>query len=123
MIMARTVPLGLFTFLVALVVWMVVEEVKVRDKPAQPAPTYADVTVVDVARGVDAGTLASLVRLRADERVVAVDDQQVENDFAAGALIARRLPNGAARDLASGKYLDLTVTGATGARRVLVLMH
>jgi hypothetical protein len=117
MIMARTVPLGLFTFLVALVVWMVVEEVRIRDKPAQPpAPTYADVTVVDVARGVDAGTLASLVRLRADERVVAVDDQQVQNDFAAGAAIA-------ARDLASGKYLDLTVTGATGARRVLVLMH
>ena len=90
----------------------------VRDKQAV-APRVAatePVSVVDVARGVDAGTLATVVRLREDERVTAIDDQPVANDFAAGAAIS-------ARALGAGTYLDLTVTSPHGQRRVLVLMH
>jgi len=84
-------------------------------KPAPPI-NLSSVTVVDVAHGVDAGSLATLVRLNADERVVAVDDQTVENDLAAGAAIAEH-------QLHSGNFLDLTVGGPRGNRRVLVLMH
>lgn len=88
------------------------------EKPAARAlaTTTEPVSVVDVARGVDAGTLATVVRLREDERVTAIDDQPVANDFAAGAAIS-------ARALGAGTYLDLTVTSPRGSRRVLVLMH
>jgi hypothetical protein len=116
MYISRTIHLGFVVFLAALVVFTVVEKARMHEAPKPVASSYAPVTVVDVARGVDAGTLASLVRLRAGERVVAIDDQKVANDFAAGAAIS-------AHDLGSGKYLDLTVDGAAGARRVLVLMH
>jgi len=114
----RLLHLGLVVFAVALLVGTVVEKARMRSEPTRvvsPVRTEA-VSVVDVAHGVDAGALGSLVRLRADERVVAVDDQPVANDLAAGALIA-------ARGLGSGKYVDLTIGGATGRRRILVLMH
>ena len=109
----RAFMLGLVAFTVALLVGTIVEKSRMRQARVKPANT---VTVVDVAHGVDATQLASLVRLQPDERVVAVDDQRVDNDFAAGAAIA-------AHDLNSGKYLDLTVRGTRGSRRVLVLMH
>ena len=105
--------LFLVVFSVVLVVGTVVE--KSRMKPAAPRSTSA-VTVVDVAHGVDAGSLATIVRLGADERVVAVDDKPVDNDLAAGAAIAEHPLDG-------GRYLDLTVGGPRGNRRVLVLMH
>jgi|MudIll2142460700_1097286.scaffolds.fasta_scaffold02156_8 hypothetical protein len=116
MLVSRTLNLGLVVFAVALLVGTVVEKARSRERPHAALATTEAVTVVDVARGVDAGTLGSLVRLRADERVIAVDDRAVENDFAAGAAIAERA-------LGPGKFLDLTVAGASGSRRVLVLMH
>jgi hypothetical protein len=115
MIISRSLYLGFIAFVVALLVGTVVEKSQMHKTTAQP-PTSNTVTVVDVARGVDAGQVATLVRLQPDERVVAVDDQRVDNDFAAGAAMA-------AHDLGTGKYLDLTVSGTRGARRVLVLMH
>jgi S1-C subfamily serine protease len=111
--------LGLVVFAVALLAGTVVEKARMRDTAPAPAPAEAvteAITVVDVAHGVDAAALGSLVRLRADERVVAVDDRPVANDLAAGAAIATRA-------LGTGTYLDLTVAGASGRRRVLVLMH
>lgn len=87
--------------------------------PAQvPAavPTTTGATVVDVARGVDPGTLARIVQIGQDERIVAIDDQPVANDVAAGAEIGRR-------SLGASTYLDLTVGSVRGKRRVLVLMH
>jgi len=122
MLCSRYVPrllhLGLVVFAVALLAGTIVEKARMRSEPARPAPaiTTSGATVVDVARGVDAGTLASIVRLAADERVIAVDDQPVANDFAAGAAISDR-------SLASGTYLDLTVASVRGKRRVLVLLH
>ena len=114
MLLSRTLQLGLIVFAVVLLVGTIVE--KTTEQAHVSAAAYEPVTVVDVARGVDAAALGSLVRLRADERVTAVDDQPVANDFAAGAALTQRA-------LGAGKYVDLTVTGAHGSRRVLVLMH
>jgi hypothetical protein len=53
------------------------------------------------------------VRLEPGEHVATVDDVAVENDLAAGAAIA-----------AHGRaFVDLGVTGPTGTRRVLLLLH
>ena len=117
MLVSRTLQLGLIVFAVALLVGTIVEKARLSEHRAHVSPAaYEPVTVVDVARGVDAAALGSLVRLRADERVTAVDDRPVANDFAAGAALTER-------SLGPGKYVDLTVTGAQGSRRVLVLMH
>lgn len=117
MLVSRTLQLGLIVFAVALLVGTIVEKARFAEHRAHVATAaYEPVTVVDVARGVDAAALGSLVQLRVDERVTAVDDQPVANDFAAGALLTERA-------LGPGKYVDLTVTGAQGSRRVLVLMH
>ena len=86
-----------------------------RDLAVTVAPT-AGATVVDVARGVEVSMLARLVQIGEDERIVAIDDQPVANDIAAGAAIAQRT-------LGANTYLDLTVGSARGKRRVLVLMH
>ncbi len=109
----RSVNLALVVFAVVLLVGTVVE--RSRTRAVAPA-SYQAVTIVDVAHGVEPGAVPSLLRLRVDERVVAVDDQAVENDLAAGAAIAEHAPG-------PGKFLDLTVGSATGNRRVLVLMH
>ena len=116
MLVSRTLQLGLIVFSIALLVGTIVEKSRMAQHTHVSPAAYEPVTVVDVARGVDAAAHGSLVRLRADERVTAVDDQPVANDFAAGAALTQR-------ELGPGKYVDLTVTGAHGSRRVLVLMH
>lgn len=125
MFSARAVPrilhLGLLSFAVALLAVMLVQraagifETQRAIEGSYPHPT-ANATVIDVARGVEIGMLSSLVQIGRDERVVAIDDQPVENDLAAGALLARKT-------LGANTYLDLTVDGPHGKRRVLVLMH
>jgi hypothetical protein len=84
--------------------------------PAAATSSSTGATVVDVARGVEVGMLARIVQIAGDERIVAIDDQPVENDIAAGAAIAHRT-------LGANTYLDLTVASPRGKRRVLVLMH
>jgi hypothetical protein len=116
MYVSRTLHLGLVVFAVTLLVSVIVEK---RSRDADPVPvaaTYQPVTVVDVSRTVHPSDLSTLVRLRADERVAAVNDRAVANDLAAGAAIAEQAPG-------AGRFLDLTVTGAQGSRRVLVLLH
>ena len=114
--LARMLAIAVVVFGVTLSISLI-RNVVTDEKPAPRATaTIEPVTVIDVARGVDAGTLATLVRLHDDERVSAIDDQPVANDFAAGAVIT-------AHALRAGSYLDLTVTSATTSRRVLVLMH
>ena len=81
----------------------------------QPAPP-ASATIIDVAHGVGANQLAQLVRLQPNEHVVAVDDRPVTGDLDAGAMIA-------ANETSARKFVDLTVTGGAGERRVLVLLH
>jgi len=117
MYLSRPLTLGLLG--IAVVLLLDISAALVREPTRASAPLAAQhepVSVVDVARGVSPSELATFVRLRGDERVVAVDDQAVANDLAAGALIANRT-------LGSGSFLDLTVGGRAGQRRVLVLLH
>jgi hypothetical protein len=75
-------------------------------------------TVIDVAYGVSALTVPSLVHLEPGEHITAVDDREVANDLMAGAVISER-----AR---AGTFVDLTVAAGPrdlAARRILVLMH
>jgi hypothetical protein len=78
-----------------------------------PPPQAA---IVDVAGGVGAAQLGALVKLAPDEHVVAIDDRRVDGDLEAGAALATS-------DARPGGYVDLTVRGAAGSRRVLVLLH
>jgi hypothetical protein len=79
-----------------------------------PAPPSA--AIVDVAPGIAAAQLGPLVRLAPGEHVVAVGEHAVSGDLEAGAVLA-------AMEARSGSYVDLTVAGAIGSRRVLVLLH
>lgn len=114
MLVSRLFTLGTIALAVGFVVG--IGGALLGDPPAvAPAPP-AQVSVVDVAHGVDAAALSQLVRLAPDERVIAVDDRPVANDLAAGAAIA-------AQRLTAGTYLDLTIGSTRGQRRVLVLLH
>jgi hypothetical protein len=89
------------------------------DRPARALPASGPaVHVVDVARGVPASQIASLISLAPGEYVAAVNDRIPRSDLDAGALIASA-PH-------PGEYVDLTV-GFEGddsvQRRVLVLLH
>jgi len=89
--------------------------------PAAPAAARSiPATVIDVAGGVSALMVPSLVHLGPGEHIAAVDDRDAASDLSAGAMIADR-----AR---AGSFVDLTVvSGPRGpsapTRRVLVLMH
>jgi S1-C subfamily serine protease len=81
---------------------------------ARPAPP--GVRIVDVAEQVGPAKLAELVYLNGGERVSAINDRPIADDQLAIEAISS-LP------LRAGQYVDLTVTSATGERRVLVLLH
>ncbi|MBX3162408.1 MAG: hypothetical protein KF773_40965 [Deltaproteobacteria bacterium] len=88
--------------------------------PAAPPPippvivqAPSAVTVLDVAPGVDADEIAAMIRLDDGERVTAVGERRVENDLAAGV----------AMHAVTDDYVDLTIQGPLGERRVLVLRH
>ena len=81
---------------------------------AHPAPP--GVRIVDVAEQVGPAKLAELVYLNGGERVSAINDRPIADDQLAIEAISS-LP------LRAGQYVDLTVTSATGERRVLVLLH
>jgi hypothetical protein len=76
----------------------------------------SSLSVVDVAEGMAPADLASLVTLKPGERVTAINDRPLGSDLSAGSLIA-------SQGLRAGEYLDLTVSGTTAERRVLVLLH
>lgn len=88
--------------------------------PAAPLPpietTTSNVTVIDVAPGVPAKTIATLVRLHEGERIAMINDHAIENDLEAGMQIGEQLRRGS-------KFVDLTVTDAGTLRRVLVVLH
>lgn len=109
--------------------------------PAAPAPAPAaparagEVNVVDVAAAaVSPELVAQLVRLADGERITSVDDRTVESTLEAGTLLAARVARITSRararladasgfDGSGGEYIDLSVHGAAGSRRVLVLFH
>jgi len=83
--------------------------------PTSTRPHYHEhvPTLIDVAPNIPAMQIASLVRLEPGEHVAVVDDVDVDNDLAAGAAIA-----------AHGRsFVDLSVVGQSGTRRVLLLLH
>jgi hypothetical protein len=84
---------------------------RVRVRPTRGLPI-----IIDIASGVPASALAALVHLGPGEHVIAVDDQTVSGDLEAGSLIA-------ARASYPGTFIDLSVAGPAGERRVLVLLH
>ena len=86
-------------------------------RPALPTPgPTPGVTIVDAAEQVGPAKLAELLYLEGGERVSAINDRPVADDQLAIEVISS-LP------LRAGQYVDLTVTRATGERRVLVLLH
>ena len=90
-------------------------EVEVQRVPVvRRAPPVA--TIIDVAAGLNPETIAQLVRLGANERVVAVGEHWVNSSLGAGALLGELKPG---RD-----FVDLTVAGGIGGeRRVVMLLH
>lgn len=87
-------------------------EVQLAEPPSGPAAT----TIVDIAAAVPRDRIASMISLAPGERVIAVGERSVENDLEAGGAIAAQSPS-------PGEFLDLTVDGIAGPRRVLVLVH
>jgi hypothetical protein len=71
------------------------------EAPRQMAPT-----IVDVAPGVPLDQLPFVLKLAPDERITAVDSLEL-------ARLERH----------RNQFVDLTVSGAAGDRRVLVLLH
>lgn len=116
MLLFRSLAVGLMGACVMLLAVRPAYDVRVSQEPPPPvasAPTSA--TIVDVAQGVPATQLPSLIALSPGEHVVAIGDRAVANDLDAGAaLVAAGVHPG---------FVDLDVRGAQGERRVLVLLH
>ncbi|HEX5060158.1 MAG TPA: hypothetical protein VFV99_12395 [Kofleriaceae bacterium] len=77
----------------------------------EPAPT-----IVDVAPGISAAQLALAIRLAPGEQITSIDDVAVSGNVGAGLVLA-------SRSLRSGEYIDFSVAGPRGERRVLALLH
>jgi hypothetical protein len=80
--------------------------VPVVDEPIAAAQAHAPPTIVDVAPGVSLDQLPFVLELAPGERVSSVDRLE-----------------GARADRHRNQFVDLTVTGPAGERRVLVLLH
>jgi hypothetical protein len=129
MLVFRSLTLGLLGACVLLLARRPPVELRQNDAvPAAPPPPIA-ATIVDVAAGVSPELIPSLVRLRPGEHVTAIDDTAVGSDLEAGGLLPRQARVRLSTAFGGGTYgghdafLDLTVTGADGPRRVLVLLH
>jgi hypothetical protein len=121
MFLFRSLTIGLLGACILLLARLESPRAEVTSREAtlalHAAPPAASATIIDVAPGVRASDVPSLIRLAPGERVVAVDDRRVDGDLAAGVAIANRVP-------ASGAFVDLDVEGTGGThRRVLVLLH
>jgi hypothetical protein len=122
MVVFRSVSVGLLLACFALLVSRPAVEVRVAHDVSQPAtialaePEPAVPTIIDVAPGITARQLASTIHLAPGEQIVAVDDVAVTSDLGAGLLLA-------SRNLRSRQFIDFSVAGPEGERRVLALLH
>ncbi len=73
-------------------------------------------TIVDVAPGLTHAQLAGVIVLEEDEQIAAIDDVPVTSTLDAGGRLA-------AVDLRTQRYIDFSITGPHGPRRMLVLLH
>ncbi len=122
MLVFRSVSVGLLFACFALLAARPAIELRVQhDTPqapaiAIPAPAPAVPTIIDVAPGVTAAQLAMAIQLAPGEQIMSVDDIAVSGTLGAGMLLA-------SRDLRSRQFIDFTVDGPRGERRVLALLH
>ncbi len=117
MFLFRSLAIGLLGACVVMLASRPAYEVRVV-AAARPPPLAAppSAAIVDVAAGVPAAQLPALIALAPGEHVVSIGDRAVVNDLDAGAALA-------AADTRPGGFLDLSIDGARGSRRVLVLLH
>ncbi len=89
-----------------------------RASPATTSPrSPRALGVVDVAHGVSASQVLSLISLHRGERIVAIDDREVANQLVAGIEIADAVRDGT-------RFLDLSIeSDHAPARRLVVLLH
>lgn len=124
MLVFRSVSVGLLFACFALLVVRPAVEVRVRHEPShmptiamsEPTPSVAMPTIIDVAPGITAMQLAATIHLAPGEQIIAVDDVAVSGTLGAGMWLA-------SRELPSRQFIDFTVDGPAGERRVLALLH
>lgn len=117
MLLFRSFALGLLGACFLLLATRPPYEIRVI-RAAPPSPLATGATIVDVAAGLRGDQLAEVLHLAAGEHVVAVDDRPCD------IWGCRLVPDpGATVGRGEHAYLDLTVDGAHGPRRVLVLVH
>jgi hypothetical protein len=117
MLLFRSISIGLlgacFLLLATHSTTVRVEREIERVPVVQPRPPAA-ATIIDVAPGLSPAQIVGLIHVDGDEHIIAVDDRSMASDLEVGTAIASTHDK---------KYLDLTVGGAYGERRILVLMH
>ena len=118
MLLFRSLALGILGACLMLLAQRPECEVRLAQLPPVVRTVQAPppASIVDIASGVAPTQLGSLVHLSPGEHVIAVGERPVAGDLEAGALLAQL-------DARSGNYVDLTVAGSTGPRRLLVLLH
>ena len=122
MFVFRSLSVGLLLACFALLVSRPAIELRVaHEAPQLATPSIADPapvapTIIDVAPGITAAQLAMTIQLAPGEQITAVDDVAVAGNIGAGMLLA-------SRTLRSGAFIDFSVDGPSGQRRVLALLH
>lgn len=117
MLVFRSLTIGLLSACFLLLITRPIVEVRMTRGPRLHVSLPAHPpTIIDVAPGVSGAQLASLIRLAPGEHVASIDDAAVNGDLGAGVVLA-------GLDLHGRQFIDLGVSGASGERRVLVLLH
>jgi len=116
MLLFRSVIVGLLGACCLLLAQRPRCEITLRTPPAPRAQVPQGPQIIDVAPLVAPEEIGRLVRLAPSEHIVEIGSTRVASDVEAGALLARMDPR-------PDHYIDLTVAGVAGERRVLVLLH
>jgi len=117
LLLIRTVVAGLIGGCLVLALgfhprMIIVKQVVSRPRVHVPAGA----TLIDVSGSVTPATILSLIKLDHGDHVVAVGDASVSNDLVAGEAIAMRATG-------HDTFVDVTIDGHAGPRRVLLLIH
>ena len=114
MLLFRSLSVGLLGACVVLLATHRTPRPRVEHERELVAVTTHAPTIIDVAPNLSATQIAQLVRLAPNERVTAVDDHLVTGNLDAGTVIGSPT---------SHEFIDLTISGGSHERRVLVLVH
>ena len=118
MLLFRSLSIGLLGACFCLLAMRPAYEVRIASAPPLfiAPPSQPTATIVDVAPGQGPIQIARLIALGPGERIVAVDDRHVAGTLDAGVVLASHA-------MGAQQYVDLEIAGASGERRVLVLLH